>query len=470
MAKSKRHVKVLRLQILKPAGDMTWDQLGKLLREARYRTFRLANLAVSELYLAFHFWRTGRAEEFQTVSMGQLNRRQRAMLQEEGASEHELDRFSPTGALPDTICSALSQYKIRAITSPKKWREIVTGKSSLPTFRLGMAIPIRCDKPEHHRLERHEDGDLALRLMICARPYPRLILRGGSLSGGAAEIIDRLLANTDQSLTGHRQRCFEVKQNDQDGSWWLNVTYDYPACETASRSPETIVGVDFGSSSPAYVALNRGHARLGQRQFGPLAARIRSLQTQDLARRRSMVAGCSSPLAKNSARAGHGQKRRRRSVNALDGRIQQAYTTLNHQLSKSIVDFARDHNAGIIQLGDVSMARGQRTHSFLGKQWRYRQLQNFVEYKAKEAGIEVRKVNPAHTNGRCSACSYLELAINNPPGMVGDSPDRQPRFHCSRCHFETDVDYNTARNLATADIELQIANQLAEPELTALAL
>ena len=119
MPKSKRHVKVLRLQILKPASEMTWDQLGKLLREARYRTFRLANLAVSELYLAFHFWRTGRVDEFKTVSMGQLNRRQRVMLQEEGANENELDRFSPTGALPDTVCSALSQYKIRAITSPK---------------------------------------------------------------------------------------------------------------------------------------------------------------------------------------------------------------------------------------------------------------------------------------------------------------------------------------------------------------
>jgi IS605 OrfB family transposase len=470
MPKSKRHVKVLRLQILKPAGDMTWDQLGKLLREARYRTFRLANLAVSELYLAFHSWRTGRAEDFKTVSMGQLNRRQRTMLQEEGASEHELDRFSPTGALPDTVCSALSQYKIRAITSPKKWREIVTGKSSLPTFRLGMAIPIRCDKAEHHRLERQENGDLVLSLMVCARPYPRLILRSGSLSGGIAETIDRLLANTEQSLTGYRQRCLEIKQSEQDGSWWLNVTYDFPTREAAPRSPETIVGVEFGSTSPAYVALNHGHARLGQRQFGPLAARIRSLQTQELARRRSMVAGCSSPLAKTSARAGHGQKRRRRSVNLLDGRIQQAYTTLNHQLSKSIVDFARDHNAGIIQLGDLSMVRGRQGSSFLGKQWRYRQLQSFVEYKAKEVGIEVRKVNPAHTTGRCSACGYLDMAGEKRPGGRSDGPDRPLHFHCPRCNFETDSDYNTARNLATADIELQISNQLAEPESTALAL
>lgn len=468
MSTPKRHVKVLRLQILKPAGEMTWDQLGKLLREVRYRTFRLANLAVSELYLAFHFWRTGRADEFKPVSMGNLNRRQRTMLQQEGVGENELDRFSPTGALPDTVCSALSQYKIRGITSPKKWRDIVNGKSSLPTFRLGMAVPVRCDKAEQCRLERTENGDLVVSLMICARPYPRLILRSGSLSSGTRETIDQLLANPEQLLTGHRQRCFEVKQSEQDGSWWLNVTYDYPAKAAAARSPETIVGVEFGSSSPAYVALNRGHARLGQRQFGPLAARIRSLQTQELARRRSMVAASASPLA-TSASSGHGHKRRRRGIHVLDCRIQQAYTTLNHQLSKSIVDFARDQGAGVIQLGDLSRDRGQTEQSFLGKNWRYRQLQDFVQYKAKEVGIEVRKVNPIHTSGRCSACGFLGIESAKRPATSG--ADAGPsRFRCPSCSYEADSEYNAARNLATADIEVAIAGQLTASESTTLAL
>ena len=46
----KRITKVLKLEILKPAGEMKWAQLAKLLRDARYRVFRLANLAVSEAY------------------------------------------------------------------------------------------------------------------------------------------------------------------------------------------------------------------------------------------------------------------------------------------------------------------------------------------------------------------------------------------------------------------------------------
>ncbi|MDH4203672.1 MAG: hypothetical protein OEV87_12390 [Phycisphaerae bacterium] len=34
MTKIKRHVKVLKLRILKPAEGMTWDELGKTLRLA----------------------------------------------------------------------------------------------------------------------------------------------------------------------------------------------------------------------------------------------------------------------------------------------------------------------------------------------------------------------------------------------------------------------------------------------------
>jgi len=59
----KRIIKVLKLRLLKPAGTMGWDELGRVLREVRYRIFRLANLAVSEACLNIHLWRTGRLED-----------------------------------------------------------------------------------------------------------------------------------------------------------------------------------------------------------------------------------------------------------------------------------------------------------------------------------------------------------------------------------------------------------------------
>ena len=44
----KRHAEVLKLEILKPANEMSWSELGKLLRNVRRRVYRLANLTMSE--------------------------------------------------------------------------------------------------------------------------------------------------------------------------------------------------------------------------------------------------------------------------------------------------------------------------------------------------------------------------------------------------------------------------------------
>ena len=151
--KTKTIVKVARYRILKPAGEMTWGQLGKMLRDVRYRVFRLANLAVSEAYLNFHMFRSGRSDQFKAETYGTLSRRLRDMLIEEGVDKEELNRYSSTGALPDTVAGALAQYKIRGITSPLKWKQVVRGQVALPTFRNDTAIPIRCDK-KHQQIGR----------------------------------------------------------------------------------------------------------------------------------------------------------------------------------------------------------------------------------------------------------------------------------------------------------------------------
>ena len=92
--KEKRIVKVARFRILKPAGEISWDELGEILRDVRYRVFRLANLAVSEAYLNFHLWRTGHSENFQTGTIGQLNRTfRKALIEDDKIDEKKCNRF-----------------------------------------------------------------------------------------------------------------------------------------------------------------------------------------------------------------------------------------------------------------------------------------------------------------------------------------------------------------------------------------
>ena len=464
MAK-KRHVKVLKIEILKPAGDLSWKELAKLLRDVRYRVFRLANLAVSEAYLNFHLYRTGRAEQLQTRKISELNHQLRELLQEEGVELAELDRISKTSALPATVYDALSKYKIGGITAPSKWRDIIRGKASLPTFRANLSIPIRCDKTQQRRLER-SNGETELDLMICIRPYPRVVLKTGKLKDGQRAILERLLDNSEQSPDGYRQRCLEVKHEERTKRWWLFVTYDFPAQSEPHLSKERVVGVDLGFACPVYAAINNGHARLGWTHFAGLGERIRKLQRQTMARRRNMLRGGRSSLSEQTARSGHGRKRKLRSIEQLSGRINNAYKTLNHQLSASIVDFALHHGAGVIQMEDLSELREELSGTFLGERWRYHDLQQFIKYKGEEKGIEVRRVDPRYTSRRCSRCGFIHVEFTRQFRDANRKSGVTTRFRCPECEYESDPDYNAARNLATLDIEDQIRQQCVRQGIT----
>ena len=60
---TKKSFKVVKFRIDKVTGQMQWREFTRLLYDVRYRVFRLANLVVSEKYLGFHLFRTGKAEK-----------------------------------------------------------------------------------------------------------------------------------------------------------------------------------------------------------------------------------------------------------------------------------------------------------------------------------------------------------------------------------------------------------------------
>ena len=471
-----RITKVLKLEILKPADGMTWNELGQRLRDVRYRVFRLANLAVSEAYLNFHRWRTGRDTEMAKAKIGELNKRLREMLisETEERSKNKVDKqeineqmnhFAKKGAVSSYVSDALSHYVIKGLTQKNKWRDVIRGVTSLPTFRHNMAIPIRCDKLPARRLQRTANGDVELELMVCIKPYPKVVLKTGKLDGGPREVLDRLLDNTDQSKNGYRQRCFQVKQDDRTKRWWLNVAYDFPVTSAPHLSKDRVVGVDLGFACPVYAAISNGHARLGWKHFVGLANRIRILQRQTMKRRRDMLHGGKSSLSEVTARSGHGRKRKLRSIEQLRGRIDDAYKTLNHQLSAAVVKFALDHGAGVIQMEDLSGLQERLTGTFLGERWRYHELQQFIEYKAKEQGIEVRRVDPRYTSRRCSKCGFIDQEFTRAFRDTHRKDGYAVKFKCPKCEYEADADYNAARNLATLDIAQLICKQCKEQKV-----
>jgi len=105
----------------------------------------------------------------------------------------------------------------------------------------------------------------------------------------------------------------------------------------------------------------------------------------------------------------------------------------NHNISKRIVDSVSDGSTIVME--DLSNIRKTARWNKWVHKWAFRQLQNFVEYKAIRKGCRVVYVNPAYTSKECSVC-HNELTRHS--GFVV----------CSHCGFSLSVDLNASYNIA----------------------
>ena len=144
-------------------------------------------------------------------------------------------------------------------------------------------------------------------------------------------------------------------------------------------------------------------------------------------------------------RCGHGYKTKMKPVNKIRDKISNFSDTYNHKISKYIVHFAVESNCGIIQMEDLSGAT-EDTHNKILKEWSYYDLQEKIEYKAKEQGIEVIKINPKYTSKRCSKCGNIHTDNR-------DCKNNQAKFKCVVCGHEENADINASKNIAIPNID-----------------
>ena len=144
-------------------------------------------------------------------------------------------------------------------------------------------------------------------------------------------------------------------------------------------------------------------------------------------------------------RCGHGYKTKMNAVNKIRNKISNFADTYNHKISKYIVEFAIKNNCGVIQMEDLSGATAN-THNKMLKDWSYYDLQQKIEYKAKEQGIEVKKVNPKYTSKRCNKCGCIHEDNRN-------CKDNQAKFECQVCGHTENADINASKNIAIPNID-----------------
>jgi putative transposase len=201
----------------------------------------------------------------------------------------------------------------------------------------------------------------------------------------------------------------------RDGGWYLYATCELP--EPPRVAPNGFVGVDLGIVNIATTSDGTWHA-------GQHLNRVRH--------RHRRLRGKLQSIGTKSAK----RRLRRR------GRKETRFATdTNHCIAKRIVAEAQRTGRGIA-LEDLtglrSRVRLRRPQRATLHTWAFRQLGDFIAYKARGAGVVVVYVDPAYTSQTCAECGYVDKA--NRAG--------QALFCCRSCSVAAHADHNAARNIA----------------------
>ena len=136
-----------------------------------------------------------------------------------------------------------------------------------------------------------------------------------------------------------------------------------------------------------------------------------------------------------------GSKSAKRHLKQVSGREARHRRNMNHIISKKLVAKAKDTGRAIV-LENLKGIRDQTTVRKAQRRrhssWSFNQLRQFIDYKAKLAGVPVSYVNPRGTSHTCPCCG-LQTKQNR---------RTRDRFECVRCGFAGPADYIAALNIA----------------------
>lgn len=132
-----------------------------------------------------------------------------------------------------------------------------------------------------------------------------------------------------------------------------------------------------------------------------------------------------------------GKAKKTDAIKRINNKEQRIMKDIDHKLSREIVNTATAHGVSVIkmeQLANIrSTTRTSRKNNHSLHTWSFYRLTQFIEYKAKLAGIKVEYVNPAYTSQKCPVC-----------GNVHHANDR--KYIC-KCGFHTHRDILGAMNI-----------------------
>jgi len=214
----------------------------------------------------------------------------------------------------------------------------------------------------------------------------------------------------------------------KDGSYSIQI-----CVETEPSPPQRtgrVLGVDLGRTDIA-------HTSEGDNWNG-----------QQLNRVRDHYSRLRAALQRKASKGTRSSRRRcRQLLQRLSGKERRFQAWVNHRISKAIVSRAKATNSAIA-LEDLTGIRervNQQPRSKAERRransWAFYQLRQFLEYKARVAGVSLVLVPPAYTSQTCHKCLHIHPE-------QGKSYRSGKSFKCGHCGWEGDADLNGANVIA----------------------
>lgn len=134
-----------------------------------------------------------------------------------------------------------------------------------------------------------------------------------------------------------------------------------------------------------------------------------------------------------------GKKKKPKKIKDIKNKESRYIRNLNHKISRQLINLAVQEEVSTVVMEDLTNIRktaysSKRADRNLNS-WAFYELQNFIDYKAKLAGIEVVYISPKYTSQTCSAC-----------GQVKKSNRKRNIYSCA-CGYKVHADLNAARNI-----------------------
>ncbi len=148
---------------------------------------------------------------------------------------------------------------------------------------------------------------------------------------------------------------------------------------------EYVMGVDLGIKVPAVAATSTGKIKF----FGN-GRQIRFICTHQTSKLSKLM-----------------KEKRFKLIRMMNQKWGNKLLSIDHQISKAIIDFAVKENVKTIYLENLKLIQKKTNTSKRISTWSYTRLKSFIEYKACINGIEVKVINPQNTSKRCPECSKL---------------------------------------------------------------